>query len=136
MEMARYKKYYKPRKRLTVLEWLLIFIIGSLIVILLVNPNIFQKSNLESILTPQNLSEQNLSNLNNNSQLEVNTIEVNISDTMSLNRCSVLESLSEQQQVSSSIKKKELCTYYCGNSNYNFYSYNCVKDKFHCYCKL
>jgi hypothetical protein len=79
--------------------------------------------------------------INTDSNNEVKTIqkkgygEVEIPSFYGIDRCSVIEASADQNGISSNANKERLCTYYCGENGMNFGYFQCVTDKFHCYCE-
>ena len=118
------KRRHREMKFKDIIIWVGIFVIGSLIVNFLVFPESFDnfKQNINS-LKWDGLSKK-----------QINYYEVGVLSDFSIDRCSVIEALAEQDGTSQKSKKKKLCTYYCGNKNMDYGYYECIVDRFHCYC--
>ena len=126
-----------------VIFWLFIFIVGSLIVTFLISPNSFNnfKDNVKSIFQKKIVQTTNydIKTIKDNQINEIEVLkqdyeEVKIPSDWGMNRCSVIEALADQNGISENTNKKRLCTFFCGQNNMEYGYFNCITDKFYCYC--
>jgi hypothetical protein len=115
-----------------ILGWLFIFIVGSLIVSFIIQPDSFDefKNSVGNVISNV-FSDKQTEKLNYS-----NYVKVNITTAFGMGSCSVIESLAEQEGMSGETNKKRLCTYYCGENNMEYGFYECKLDKFTCYCLI
>jgi len=128
-----------------------VFIVGSLVVTFLVNPNSFQnfKSNIKSVVsensnsqikdvtdTSQNTNINTISNANIPTNSKVKLIPSEMEEYAGwqdlYKSCAYIESLGESDGVSN--LKQKGCREACGKRDMEYSSTSCEKDFYVCYC--
>jgi hypothetical protein len=112
-----------------ILIWLFIFIIGSLIVTFLINPNSFEsfKENLISISRTNQSQGVNIIKL-----IPYEMEEYNFFRGI-YRSCASLEAMGEANEISN--VKQKTCREACGIRDMNYYSTQCEKNLLICFCK-
>ena len=106
-----------------IIFWLFIFVVGSLIVNFIVAPS------------SMSIVGDKVSEVKNFFQLQkedVNYTEINVrKDILS---CSTMDMAAQSVGRSPRNSKKNICTHYCGQEDFNYWKFKCDRDQLTCYC--
>ena len=116
----------------SILFWLFIFVVGSLIVSWILNGSFISLFNLASN-TIQSFKDNSNKEFQEEIQIQDNLIEIETGE----GTCSQIDSISDVSRISRSEGRSKVCDYICSinDGETSVQSTKCVNDKLICYCQ-